>query len=141
MRASPTTFKDAVYPDKPCHGPRAGQSDVDKKGSRLGYTLGVLRCPFVNSWQSPGGGHACILFQTFPHRRAVEVCEVHHPARRPGGPQEAPKAHVPNGTVRIHRKTGSLGFFLQIFISFLPRARPELKVEVRYYRVSVSSRH
>lgn len=68
---------------KPSHCPRAGQRDIDKKEPQLGNTSGVLGFPCVRFWQSPHMGFACIISQTFHRRRAVQVGEVRHPARRP----------------------------------------------------------
>lgn len=132
---SPTALKRTVCPDKPCHGQRRVRATWTRWD-----TLGVLGYQFVNSWQSPGRGHACVVPQTFHHCRAVGGREVGHPARRLGGPQEAATEHVPNTPALPHRQAGRLGCFLRTFLSFLPRVPPELEAEARRSRVSVSSR-
>lgn len=105
---SPTAFKPTVCPDKPCQGQRRVRATWTRWD-----TLGVLGYPFVNSLQSPGRGHACVVPQTFLHSRAVGGREVGHPARRLGGPQEAATEHVPNNRALPHRQPGSLGFFVE----------------------------
>lgn len=97
----------------------------------LGNTLDVLGCPFVNSGQPLRWGHACSLPRpsapTGRGRRARLA-----PGWRLGGHQKPRQ----NATARIRRRTGSLGFFLQILISFLPRVRPELDADARCYCLS-----
>lgn len=80
--------------------------------------------PFVNSWQSPGRGHACDVPQTFHHCRAVGGREVGHPARGLGGPQEAATEHVPNTPALPHRQTGRLRSFLEHSAAFCHVSRP-----------------